>query len=156
MSKEGSALQCDMFSGELVDTRSNRQKKKDKERSAPQQTQMFKTPEIVQFGLRTQSAYRDWLNQATAPPLILESQDTRTSDEIEQDLLHEAQKYTIPLFGDTPTETTGEPEKDDSKQSKSLPSSGIVFDAQIHQMIIGLRVKLRTQSLAGKVRRRTV
>ena len=50
MPKEGCPLQYDLFSGELVDTRSDYQKKKDRERTAPQQIQMFKTPEMVQFG----------------------------------------------------------------------------------------------------------
>lgn len=55
MSKEGLPLQFDLFSGELVDTRSDYQKKKDRERTAPQQMQMFKTPEmelIQTIGLR--------------------------------------------------------------------------------------------------------
>lgn len=143
-----------MFSGELVDTRSDHQKKKDRERSTPQQTQMFKTPEMVQFGVRTTSAYREWLDQATAPPLILESQDTRTPEEIEQDLVREAQKHTISLFGDTLTETT-DVEKDNPEPPQPLPRSGIIFEAQTDQRIIGFRAKLRTQSLVGKVRQRT-
>lgn len=115
---------------------------------------MFKTQEVVQFGGKTNSAYREWLDQATAPPLILESQDTRTPEEIEQDILHEAQKHTISLFEDTLTETV-EADKESVEPHHPFPSSGVVFDAQAHQQIIGFRAKLRRQSLAGKVRRRT-
>ncbi|MBE7512753.1 MAG: hypothetical protein HS103_08045 [Anaerolineales bacterium] len=155
MSKEGrQPLQFDMFSGELVDARTGHQKKKDRERDTPQQTMMFKTQEVVQFGGKKNSAYREWLDQATAPPLILESQDTRTPEEIEQDFLREAQKHTISLFEDTLMETP-EVEKENAEPLHPLPRSAIVFEAQTHQQIIGFRAKLRRHSLAGKVRRRT-
>jgi hypothetical protein len=104
MSKEGVPLQADMFSGELVDARSDYQKKKDKERTAPQQIQMFRTPEIVQVGRTVKSAYQEWIDQATAPPLVLELVETRTPEEIERDKQREAEALTVPMFGeDKPT-----------------------------------------------------
>ena len=99
MSKEAASLQFDMFSGELVDTRTTSQKKKDKERTNPQQIQLFKAAEVVQFGVTTKSAYREWLDQATAPPLVLQMIETRTPEEIERDLLREALTHMNPLFG---------------------------------------------------------
>jgi len=86
MLKEGLPLQHDMFLNEPVDARSEHQKRKDHERTIPQQCQMFKTPEIVQIGLRKHSGYvAEWLRQATPPALVLESEDTRTPEEIERD-----------------------------------------------------------------------
>jgi len=102
MSKEGLPLQFDLFSGELVDTRSDAQKKKDRERTTPQQMQMFKTPETVQFGSKTKSAYREWLDQASAPPLVLEMIETRTPEEIERDAQREIEAQTHRLFSDYP------------------------------------------------------
>ena len=86
MSKEYPPLQHEMFLNEPVDARSEHQKRKDLERTIPQQGQMFKTPEIVQIGLRKHSGYvAEWLRQATPPALVLESEDTRTPEEIERD-----------------------------------------------------------------------
>ncbi len=94
-------LQRDMFTGELVDTRTKTQKKKDREQNALKQMQMFKTPEIVQ-NVRTTSPYTEWLEDTPSPPLVLEVQDVRTQEEIERDLERQAQENTVPLFGDTP------------------------------------------------------
>ena len=153
MSKEGISLQYDMLSGELVDTRSDAQKKKDRERDTPQQMQMFKTPEMVQFGSHTHSAFKEWLDEATPPPLALEIQDVRTPEEIERDVQREAEKLTVPLFAAASPETT-EP-NNLPEQSLSPPTSGIVFDAQTPQKIIGLRAKLRAKQIAGRVRQRS-
>lgn len=102
MGKEGVPLQHDMFSGELVDTRSSAQKKKDRVQSNPQQTQMFTTPEMVQFGRQPRSMYREWLNEAAAPPLILQMIETRTPEEIERDTQREIEDQTYHLFSDQP------------------------------------------------------
>lgn len=150
MSKEAASLQFDMFSGELVDTRSDYQKKRDKERTAPQQIQMFSTPEVVQFGAKTKSAYRDWLDQATAPPLVLQMIETRTPEEIELALLKEAQKHMTSLF-DVEDEHPVAPSPQ-SSEPEPTPVSVVVFDAQIHRCQRGLRATLRAQSIP--VRRR--
>lgn len=152
MFKESLSLQYDMFSGELVDVRSDSQKKKDRERNAPQQMQMLKTPEMVQVGGRTHSAYKAWLDEATSPPLTLELQDVRTPEEIERDLQREAEKLTIPLFEVASPEDAQQ--NTVLEQSLSPPTSNIVFDAQTHQKIIGLRAKLRAEQIAGRLRRR--
>ena len=151
MSKENLSLQYDLFSGELVDTRSDTQKKKDKERSAPQQTRMFKTPEMVQFGGSTKSVYRDWLDHATAPPLVLQVLDTRTAEEIEHDLMRDAEKLTIPLFGeDTPTPIEDKTFLQENTPTQLQPT--VIFDAKQHSCQRGLRARLRAQSIP--IRRR--
>lgn len=102
MSKEGVPLQYDMFSGELVDNRSNSQKRQDRVRTNPQQMQMFKTPEMVQVGRPINAANRDFLVQSAAPPLILEMIETRTPEEIERDQQREIEAQTFHLFTDHP------------------------------------------------------
>jgi hypothetical protein len=155
MSKEGLPLQFDLFSGELVDTRSDYQKKKDRERTAPQQIQMFKTTEMVQFGAKPKSAYREWLDQATAPPLMLEMQETRTPEEIELDRLREAQRQMQPLFGgEDIISRPASPVEDSVSGETHLPSSGVIFDAQKPHRAIGLRTRLRAQSISVRSRSR--
>lgn len=151
MSKEAASLQFDMFSGDLVDARTASQKKKDKERTNPQQIQLFKASEVVQFGVSTKSAYRDWLDQATAPPLVLEMIETRTPEEIEHDLLREAQKQMSPLFGEEDHDTFDRVATPYEEAAKSV--SVVVFDAEVHRCQRGLRARLRTQSIP--VRRRS-
>lgn len=147
MPKEGCPLQYDLFSGELVDTRSDYQKKKDRERTAPQQIQMFKTPEMVQFGAKPKSAYREWLDQATAPPLMLEMQETRTPEEIERDRLREAQKQMKPLFeGEAETSDPSPTEASIVPATPAQPS-GVIFDSQLHHRPVGLRARIRAQSI---------
>lgn len=102
MSKEGLPLQFDLFSRELVDTRSDAQKKKDRERTTPGQMQLFKTPEMVQFGGKTKSVYREWLDQSSAPPLVLQMIETRTPEEIECAAQREIEAQTHRLFSDHP------------------------------------------------------
>lgn len=53
-----------MFSGELIDTRTRRQKKVDREREQSKQTEMFSRRDVAQFGVNTQ-------------PQLLLSPDTR-------------------------------------------------------------------------------
>lgn len=151
MLKEAASLQFDMFSGDLVDTRTASQKKKDEERTNPQQIQLFKTPEVVQFGVTTKSAYREWLNQATAPPLVLQMIETRTPEEIERDLLSEAQKQMNPLFGEDVQDVVEVAKKPD--EDTATPDSVVVFDAKVHCCQRGLRARLRAQSIP--VRRRS-
>lgn len=154
MSKEDVPLQHDMFSGELVDARSDYQKKKDRERSAPNQLLMFRTPDMVQFGGRTHSAFRDWLDQATAPALVLEVQDTRTPEEIERDLLREAQKQMKPLFGGEEVERQPETTEQHVPDNTPLPRYGIIFDSENSTRPVGLRARLRAQSVPVRSRRR--
>jgi hypothetical protein len=145
MLKEGVILQYDMFTGQPVDNRTPTQKKRDQEINAPQQIQMFKTPEIVQLGMKKKTLYGEWMQKAPPPPLVLHQIDTRTADEIERDLMREAQKKTIPLFGDTPPEATPSPTPTPYTPLQTEPT--VVFDAKQDRPIMGLRAKLRAQSV---------
>lgn len=143
MSKEGIPLQYDLFSRELVDTRSDGQKKKDRERITPQQMQMFKTPEIVQAGSHHPTAYKEWLSQATSPPLTLEIQDARTPEETERDRQREVEKLMTPMFGEATPKKYGR--RSTAKDTPSGSPSGIIFDSAQHYCQRGFRARLRAQ-----------
>lgn len=106
MNKESPALQRDMFTGQLADTRSSYRKRLDRERNQPQQMQMFRAREVVDIG----ASVRPWLKDLPSYPLVLESEDVRTEEEVERDLMREAEALTVPLFvEETPAEITPEP-----------------------------------------------
>lgn len=87
-------LQIDLFSGNLVDNRSESQKRLDRERKKPQQNLLFDMRDEVE--LRRNA--RPWLAATPEPVLELEIQDVRTDEERELDLLRAAQELTKPLF----------------------------------------------------------
>jgi hypothetical protein len=92
MSKEISR-QYDMFSGELVDTRSRRQKRRDRERELPRQAEMFSQRYIAQFGVKANPK----LPISPKTRLELAAEDLRTEEEKEADLRRQAEKHTYPL-----------------------------------------------------------
>ncbi len=87
-------LQHDLFSGEAADNRTQRQKRLDKARELPRQTEMFATREIAQFGVKAHPS----LPLQNSIPLRLEILDVRTDEAKERDLMREAQERTIQLF----------------------------------------------------------
>lgn len=100
--------QRNLFTGELEDTRSRRQKELDRERVQPQQLAMFSIGETFAFGVAT----RPWLNDAPRPPLTLEILDVRTPEDIAHDLEKEAQKLTTSLFAPNPPSIRTEQESE--------------------------------------------
>lgn len=96
MSKER-PLQKDMFSGEVVDTRSDYRKRQDRQAEKGRQMAMFTARETVQYGVNP----RPWLKELAAPSMVLEIQDLRTEEEKERDWWREAQKQITPMFGAT-------------------------------------------------------
>src|SRR4051812_3366375 len=94
MSTKEQALQIDLFTGDLVDTRTSAQRQHDKERDKPQQTQMFSTRDVAQFGVTA----RPLLPISPTTRLALISEDPRTEEEKDRDLERAAQKQTIQLF----------------------------------------------------------
>ncbi|HMN13347.1 MAG TPA: hypothetical protein PKD55_13585 [Bellilinea sp.] len=96
MSKEGTPLQMDMFSGELVDNRTRQQKRQDKARKQPKQTEMFSQREIAQFGVNPNPL----MPLSPNTRLLLIPEDPRTDEEIEQDRQQEAEKRTIQMFAE--------------------------------------------------------
>ena len=97
MSKEV-PLQVDMFSGELVDTRTRKQKKQEAERQGPVQGEMFSQREMAQFGVRANPQIP--ISPKTRIELTL--QDLRTKEEREEARCIEIEKrsYRLPGFDD--------------------------------------------------------
>ena len=95
MSKEV-PLQVDMFSGELVDTRSRKQKKREKESKKPIQTEIFSQRELAQFGVRANPQIP--ISPKTRIELAL--QDLRSEEEKEAARQQEIEKrsYRLPGF----------------------------------------------------------
>lgn len=108
MSKEV-PFQADMFTGELIDTRSKRQKQKDKEREQFVQAEMFSQREIAQFGVKANPK----LPLSPKTRIELAIQDPRTEAEKEQDMLREIEKHTYPMTGIR--DDAGEPEVGDEE-----------------------------------------
>lgn len=86
--------QWNMFTGELDDNRTARQKKRDQEQRQPQQTEMFSQREIAQFGVNP----RPLLPISPTTKLGLIFEDHRTEEEKEQDRQREAEARTYRLF----------------------------------------------------------
>lgn len=87
-------LQMNMFSGELDDTRTRRQKQLDRERQQPRQIEMFSQRDVAQFGVNAHPLLP--LSPNTKLGLIFE--DPRTGEQIEQDRQRAAQERTHQLF----------------------------------------------------------
>ena len=94
MSKEA-PLQIDMFSGELVDTRTRKQKKQEAERQGPIQAEMFSQREMAQFGVRANPQIP--ISPKTRIELAL--QDMRTIEEREEARRIEIEKRSYRLPG---------------------------------------------------------
>src|SRR5258708_4756593 len=92
-------LQHDMFSGELVDTRTPKQKRLDAERERRrwqlQQQEMFSSQELAQFGVTA----RPLMSLAPGTKLVLISEDPRTAEEQARDMEQAALDKTQPMFG---------------------------------------------------------
>ena len=94
MSKEV-PLQVDMFTGNLVDTRNRKQKKKAKEAQQPRQAEMFSQREMAQFGVRANPKLP--ISPKTRLELLV--QDLRTEEEKEQDFQREVEERSYRLPG---------------------------------------------------------
>jgi hypothetical protein len=83
-----------MFTGELVDTRSQQQKRRDEKRQLPQQAEMFSPREVLQFGVRANPK----LPISPKTRLELAMEDRRTPEEREADRQQAIEEQTYPLF----------------------------------------------------------
>lgn len=97
-------LQIDLFTGSLVDTGTPTQKKADVERQRPQQIEMFSQRDTAQFGVSARPVM-----PFSPGKLVLMSEDLRSEEEIERDLLWQAQANTPDLFGSLPIVSLPEP-----------------------------------------------
>lgn len=141
MTHQETPLQQDMFSDELVDTRTPRQKRKAKAQAKPQQTEMFSQREVAQFGVRP----RPQLPLAPKTKLELAIEDHRTEEEIEVARMKAAQALTAPMFaaaGDQP-----EPKPPEKTILKPQP------EAETMRFPSGLELNLiRAEEPGGEVR----
>lgn len=134
LSKE-TILQMDMFTGDLVDNRTGGQKRADKEREQPQQTEMFGQREIAQFGVRA----RPQMSVSPHTKLVLIAEDPRTPEEVERDLQRAAEALTYQMFvGGTANGVGGEALEQiataEAETRNPIPDS---------LMVIGFRVRAR-------------
>ena len=86
-------LQFDMFTGELVDPRTAKEKRRDVEREKPRQMEMFPQRQLAQFGVKA----RPQLPLSNRTHLELSVVDPRTDEEKEYDRQKaaEAQTYSF-------------------------------------------------------------
>jgi hypothetical protein len=94
MSKEV-PLQFDMFSGELVDTRTSQQKLRAMQQEQPRQIEMFSQRELAQFGVKANPK----LSLSVKTRLELVMKDPRSEEEIARDLQREIEGRTYPMPG---------------------------------------------------------
>ncbi len=91
------SLQMNMFTGQLVDTRSQSQKQRDREASKPQQAEMFSAREVLQFGVNPHPL----MPIAETTRLELQIQDLRSEEEKERDLQKLAGAQTCTMFSES-------------------------------------------------------
>ena len=90
-------LQFD-FSGELVDDRTRKQKRKARQANGWLQGEMFAQRELAQFGVRARSEMSAVTRNGQPLKMELEIQDPRSADEKEADRQRAAEELTDPLF----------------------------------------------------------
>ena len=109
MSKEV-PLQVDMFSGELFDTRSRKQKKRETELKKPVQAEMFSQRELAQFGVRANPQIP--ISPKTRIELALQDFARRRKEEARR-LEIEKRSYRLPGIDDEQAQTPADDELDD-------------------------------------------
>ncbi len=92
--------QIDMFTGETVDTRTEAQKRRDRERAQPQQAAMFSPRETIEQARSKLPAAPMVNRRGERLELHLMVQDPRTEEEVEADRMKAAQEMTKPMFGE--------------------------------------------------------
>ncbi len=86
-------LQVEMFSGELVDNRTPKQKKRAREQDQPQQIEIFSQRELAQFGVEAHPKLP--ISPKTRIELAIE--DSRSEEELAQDHQWKIEQNTCPL-----------------------------------------------------------
>jgi len=90
------ALQFNLFTGEAEDRRTRKQRQADRQRTLPQQLEMFSQRDIAQFGVKANPT----IPLSGNVKLLLIPEDPRTPEEVERDLQREAERSTRPMFTD--------------------------------------------------------
>lgn len=128
-------LQFDMFSGELVDNRTRKQKKADKQRQQPTQIEMFSQREVAQFGVNP----RPLMPLSPNTKLLLIPEDPRSEEEIEADRQRTAEKHTFQLFPATeaePVTTEAEPSSGEEDIVPDTETLALVVRGIVALMVI--------------------
>ena len=86
-------LQMDMFSGDMVDTRTRKQKQLAKQQESPRQIEMFSQRELAVFGANAHP--RLPISPKTRIELAIE--DRRSEEEKARDLQREIEENTVPM-----------------------------------------------------------
>lgn len=83
-----------MFTGELVDNRSCREKKRDKERTRPRQPELFSQREVAQFGAKA----RPKIPLSPKTRIELAAEDPRSEEEKAESERRALEEKTYKLF----------------------------------------------------------
>jgi hypothetical protein len=133
-------LQHDMFTGELVDTRTRQQKRRDRARELPQQVAMFDTRTTLELA-RSKHRHFDLTTQDGRPlALALMMQDPRTEEEVEADRMQAAQAMTVPMFAHSPPGETGQPAP--SEAETTLFPSGLKLNTRRDEEASNIALRL--------------
>ncbi len=92
MGKEN-AMQINIFTGELFDTRTRAQKKRAAVSQQPRQAEMFSQRELAQFGVRAHPK----LPLSPKTRIVLAMEDPRTPEEKARDVQREIEENTFPM-----------------------------------------------------------
>ncbi|MCZ7554459.1 MAG: hypothetical protein M5U05_18085 [Anaerolineales bacterium] len=90
------ALQFNLFTGDLEDRRTRKQRQADRLRELPQQTEMFSQRDIAQFGVKANPT----MPLSGNVRLLLIPEDPRTPEEVERDIQRAAEERTHRMFAD--------------------------------------------------------
>ena len=86
------------FSGELVDTRSRKQKRMARQSGVWQQAEMFSQRDVAQFGVATRPEMPAVTPNGQPPRMVLQMQDPRTEEQKAADLQSEAEALNASLW----------------------------------------------------------
>ena len=94
-------LQYD-FTGDLVDKRTRKQKRKARQANGWQQGAMFSQRDIAQFGVRANPEMPGIARNGEPLEMVLEIEDPRSEEEKEADRQYEIERKTDRLFREQP------------------------------------------------------
>ena len=96
------------FSGELVDTRTRKQKRIARQSGAWQQAEMFSQRDVAQFGVATRPEMPAVTPNGQPPRMVLQVQDPRTGEQKAADLQRQAEALNASLWPgeDAPNDDT--------------------------------------------------
>jgi hypothetical protein len=88
------ALQFNLFTGDLDDRRTRKQRQADRQRELPKQTEVFSQRDIAQFGVKANPT----IPLSGNVKLLLIPQNPRTPEEVEHDIQRQAEERTRQMF----------------------------------------------------------